>query len=287
MGFMDAFCDEIEKIAINLKDAKKILKASKKRSVKQPKPHQVGIDPEANYPSFSSFFGKRKIPELEREISWKRRELKNPSLSKDHRNEIKRELNEDKRELQVIRYKTNKFISPSIGKETKRVSKKIEDIGHSIKADKFLGIKSDQAKKRALEKYKSQLKGARRLSPKEKVMVEAMRKGHELSELRHTKKMSKKIPHYIKKRHHGGPAVLEEHTKIVTMPKEYKGVGEYYRKHIRGSASKPGTEASEIMKATRTKKYPDGYLRYGETAWRPSRHAQKRIMENIERNLKR
>lgn len=287
MNFMDAFCDEIEKVAISLKDAKNVLTASKKRSVRQPKPSQLGVDPEVNYPGFSSFFGKRKIPELERQISWKRRELKSPNLSADHRSEILRSLNEDTRELQIIKYKTNKFISPSAGKETKRVGKKIEDLKYSIGTDRFLGIKENPAKMKALEKYKEQLKDARALSPKERVMLEATRKGHELSELRHTKKMSKKIPLYIKKRRHGGPAVLEEHAKIVTMPKDYKGVGRYYKKHVRGSSSKPGTEAHEIMKATRTKHHPEGYLRYGETPWRPSRHAQKRILENIEKNIQR
>lgn len=287
MGFMNAFCDEIEKLSVSLKDAKKILRASKKRSVKQPKPSQLGIDPEVNYPSFSSFFGKRKIPELERQISWKRRELKNPHLSMDHRSEISRSLDENIRELQIIRYKTNKFISPSAGKETKRVRKNIEDLKYHMGADKFLGIKESPAKVRALKRYREQLKDAKALSPKERIMLEATRKGHELSELRHTKKMSKRIPLYTKKRHHGGPAVLEEHAKIVTMPEGYRGVGKYYRKHVRGSSVDPGTEASEIMKATRTKHHPEGYLRYGETPWRPSRHAQKRILENIEKNIQR
>lgn len=286
MWFMDAFCDKIEKYAINLKDAKKLLRASKKRSIKQPKETQVGVDPEKNYPGFSSFFGKSKVPELEREISWRRRELKNPHLSMDHRRELIGGLDEHKRELQMIKYKSNKFISPSIGKETKRVAKKQENLKYSIKTDKFLGRNPDDAKKKALEKYREQLKDARNLSPKEKIMVEAMKKGHELSELRHTKKMLNKIPSYIAKRHHGGPAVVEEHSKIVTMPKEYKNVGQYYKKHVRGDPLKPGTEANEIMKATKSKNHPEGYLRYGETPWRPSRHARKRIMENMERNLK-
>jgi hypothetical protein len=116
------------------------------------------------------------------------------------------------------------------------------------------------------------LRDLRAMQPKERLMREAMSRGHELDELMLSRSGAPSSSFHTLFSHADPRVLLREHNRLTTLPAAYKRVGRV-GKDIRASLG----EAQELEKLI------PGF-RFGESP-RLSRHAQRRLAPKIEEAL--
>jgi hypothetical protein len=103
----------------------------------------------------------------------------------------------------------------------------------------------------------------RAIPPNQRKMIEAVTKGHELDEISTSDALS-----FRRYGHNSPDVILREHNRITTLPAEYRQVGELFSKAREGAGESQALAAYGID--------------YGKSG-RLSRHARKRITEDLER----